>query len=109
MIVKARLYKSFYGGRYLLMASCAELLESVVDAGFTGEVGDKVAYSNVAYFLLGLALENTTGMSFEEALQDVIFGPLGLTGTTITPPEKERTIIPVGQTWYGTDFNIFAP
>ena len=80
-----------------------------MDIGFTGEVGGRVAYSNVAYTLLGMALENITGMSFEEVLQEFIFAPLGLGNTSVSPAHHEQAIIPEGESWYGLDLDYFVP
>ena len=42
------------------------------------EPGSKFHYDNSGYFLLGAILEKVTGKSYEELLQERIFGPLGM-------------------------------
>lgn len=43
--------------------------------------GDKFAYNNSGYFLLGLIIEKATGKKYELALKEMILDPLGLTST----------------------------
>ncbi|HKX83748.1 MAG TPA: serine hydrolase [Pyrinomonadaceae bacterium] len=42
------------------------------------EPGSKFAYNNSGYFLLGAIVEKVSGKSYEEALKDSIFAPLGM-------------------------------
>ncbi|KAL7929194.1 beta-lactamase/transpeptidase-like protein [Trichoderma chlorosporum] len=54
-------------------------------------------YSNNGYSLLGLAIENITGKSFEKMFQEDIFEPLNMTSSSsVTPPKSEwhRSVIP---------------
>jgi len=39
-------------------------------------------YSNLGYCLLGLTIEETSGLDFTEAMQQRVFKPLGMTGAT---------------------------
>lgn len=43
--------------------------------------GDEHLYSNTGYFLLGQIIERITGKSLNDAAQERIFGPLGMTST----------------------------
>lgn len=51
------------------------------------EPGTKFAYSNSGYFLLGAVLEQISGVSYEQLLQDRIFKPLGMTDSGYTHSE----------------------
>lgn len=53
--------------------------------------GDKYAYNNSGYFLLGVVIEKAAGRKYEQALQDMILTPLGLTDTGY---DWSKTIIP---------------
>ena len=53
--------------------------------------GERFAYCNSGYILLGAVIEKTSGMSYEAFLNKSIFGPLGLKDTGYDHPE---TIIP---------------
>ncbi|HJR59222.1 MAG TPA: serine hydrolase [Vicinamibacterales bacterium] len=53
--------------------------------------GEKYAYNNSGYFLLGVVIEQATGKKYEQALQEMILTPLGLKDTGYDWP---GTIIP---------------
>jgi CubicO group peptidase (beta-lactamase class C family) len=53
--------------------------------------GDKYAYNNSGYLLLGVVIEKVTGKKYEQALQEMILTPLGLKDTGYDWP---RTILP---------------
>ncbi|KAI0505879.1 beta-lactamase/transpeptidase-like protein [Xylaria bambusicola] len=61
-------------------------------------------YSNVASSILGFAVESATNMSYDAYVQQAIFGPLGMTNTTIFEAPKERSwgFIPKGDIWFGS-------
>ena len=80
----------------MLSSSLKDLFDDILADRFTWLPGDRVAYSNPAYTLLGYATENITGRSFNEMLQDDILTPLGLASTSMDPPSLEEAIIPVG-------------
>ena len=41
--------------------------------------GEQFKYNNSGYFLLGVIIEKVSGKTYEQALDDEIFGPLGMT------------------------------
>ena len=43
--------------------------------------GEKYAYNNSGYFLLGVVIEKVTGKKYEEALREMVLAPLGLNDT----------------------------
>ncbi|KAI8631913.1 beta-lactamase/transpeptidase-like protein [Xylariaceae sp. FL1651] len=51
------------------------------------------AYSNVAFQLLGYALETITGKKFESLLEDTLIKPLGLNNTFLRAPAQARGVI----------------
>ncbi len=53
--------------------------------------GEKYAYNNSGYFLLGAVIEKVTGKKYEQALQEMILTPLGLKDTGYDWP---GTILP---------------
>lgn len=53
--------------------------------------GETWAYDNTGYILLGWILEQASGKSYWDLLQERIFGPLGMTSTRSTDP---RPIVP---------------
>jgi CubicO group peptidase (beta-lactamase class C family) len=62
--------------------SYAEHLESIKDTWLKFPVGAGYSYSNLGYDLLAQILEKVTSMKFDDYLEKVIFGPLGMRSTT---------------------------
>ncbi|KAI0173261.1 beta-lactamase/transpeptidase-like protein [Hypoxylon sp. FL1284] len=52
------------------------------------------AYSNVAFQLLGYALETITGKPFQAIMEESVLGPLGLTNTFVRAPNDSLGVIP---------------
>ena len=48
--------------------------------------GEKFAYNNSGYYLLGLIIEKTSGKTYEEFLRDNIFAPLGMKNSGYDDP-----------------------
>jgi CubicO group peptidase (beta-lactamase class C family) len=71
--------------------------------------GDKAAYSNLAYILLGYALENITASGFNDLLYSSILDPLGLKATGLAPSNVSDAAIPAGTgwSWYLMDIGTF--
>jgi D-alanyl-D-alanine carboxypeptidase len=49
--------------------------------------GEQWKYNNSGYFLLGLLIEKVTGKTYEQALNERIFKPLGMTASGVGDPE----------------------
>lgn len=52
-------------------------------------------YSNEAFLLLGLAVENITGNSFADIFKQEIIEPLGLSRTFWSPPLQDDNVVNV--------------
>ncbi len=50
--------------------------------------GERYAYNNSGYFLLGVVIEKIAGKKYEQALQDMILTPLGLKDTGYDWPQR---------------------
>jgi hypothetical protein len=68
-------------------------------------------YSNIAFVLLGLALESVYNKKYEDVIKDLIFTPLKLTDSMFVPPMNgEMTILPIGgDSWFVPDFVNYNP
>ncbi|KAI1270955.1 beta-lactamase/transpeptidase-like protein [Xylaria sp. FL0933] len=64
------------------------------------------AYSNVAFQLLGYALETITGKTFESILEETVLKPLGLNNTFLRAPEPARGVIPGDPASTGWSFDL---
>jgi CubicO group peptidase (beta-lactamase class C family) len=71
------------------------------------EPGTKWNYNNSAYFLLGLIIEEVAGTSYENVLQNMIFGPLEMHNSGDIQPNPSK-IIPGLATGYLRNFSAFS-
>jgi CubicO group peptidase (beta-lactamase class C family) len=92
----------------------ADLVADLTAARLTRAPGERFEYSNFGYALLGWALSQRTGRSYEQLLADRILRPLGMRDTTLTPSAAMRARMVQGydtefapmQAW---DFGALAP
>ncbi|HTG44131.1 MAG TPA: serine hydrolase domain-containing protein, partial [Verrucomicrobiae bacterium] len=67
-----------------------EFLRGILAQPLAAKPGTKYIYSNLGYTLAGAVLEQSTGVSWEELIQNRIFEPLGLTTAGFGPPDKSK-------------------
>ncbi|MEM7343982.1 MAG: serine hydrolase domain-containing protein [Chloroflexota bacterium] len=63
-----------------------EILKLVSDHPLDFQPGEKHAYDNTGYYLLGLLIEMVSGMSYGDYLATQIFEPLEMTATRVNDP-----------------------
>lgn len=68
-----------------------ELIGLVRDLPLEFQPGEKWAYNNTGYFLLGMLIERVSGKSYGEFLEERIFRPLGMTSTRVN---EQLAVIP---------------
>jgi len=78
-----------YGVEEFVKKYCSDDLEF--------EPGKKFAYNNSGYFILGAIIEEVTGKTYEDALKERIFNPLGMKDTGY---DHHDTIMPHRATGY---------
>jgi CubicO group peptidase (beta-lactamase class C family) len=97
---------------YELGLSRADFL-AVVDAGlaFAGEPGTGYQYSNIAFWLLGVIVEDVSGMPFEEFARTALLEPLGLADSRYNAGDYDLAEIAhgfgsfdEGSTWFDRPF-----
>jgi hypothetical protein len=66
-------------------------------------------YSNVAYELLGLVIENVTNQTFESYITEAIFKPLNMTESSLSPPPDSVAVIPLQPHYWDVDEGIQSP
>ncbi|SDY19614.1 CubicO group peptidase, beta-lactamase class C family [Ruminococcaceae bacterium YAD3003] len=71
--------------------------------------GTEYAYSNVNYNLLGLIIENTTGMSYREYMESEVLVPLNLDATSVGTPEDTDHIITGSRLGFRNTFEYEVP
>lgn len=91
--------------------SSSEFFDNLLRNKLAWQAGDKASYSDQAFTLLGWAMQNMTGKPFETLLRDTVTGPLGMSVTGFTDPERSRGIIPVGPgaAFWGLNLTNFNP
>lgn len=57
------------------------------------------SYCNVGFEVLGLVLEEVSGMGYSEYI-DGMLGEMGIEGITFERPGDEVAVLPVGEAWY---------
>ena len=58
-----------------------EIIKLVADSPMEFKPGEKWAYNNTGYFLLGIIVENVSGKGFGDFLEERVFKPLGMNST----------------------------
>lgn len=65
------------------------IVKTILDEGVYTNPGEVYAYSNSAYYLLGVIIEQLTGMSYRDYLQQTFFDPSGMTDTFFVGDGKD--------------------
>ncbi|MBC7899362.1 MAG: serine hydrolase [Saprospiraceae bacterium] len=83
-------YTSFpdFGKTAVLPLSSAGMMSLLKDKPLEFAAGEKFAYSNSGYYLLGTIIERVAGKSYEAFLQENIFIPLGMKHTGYDSPTR---------------------
>jgi D-alanyl-D-alanine carboxypeptidase len=86
------------------LRTLADYVELYGDRGPQFEPGSRWAYSNYGFILLGAVIEEVTGRSYYDYVEEHIYEPAGMTGTGSLPEERsvpDRAVgymDPVGRT-----------
>lgn len=58
--------------------------------GLESKTGTRFSYCNTNYAMLALIIEKITGLSYKEAMSEMIFKPLGMTHTYVFDDDKDK-------------------
>ena len=98
-----------FGGRVTSKIEVDDLIEEIKAYDFDFDPGDKWAYCNSGYMLLGKVIEIASGQSYADYLQQTFFEPLGMTNTGVyvngTPYEHES----LGYSYVGGKYKTAKP
>ena len=76
-----------------LPPDCPTIMRDTLERTLDFTPGERYAYSNVGYCILGRVIEKVTGMTYETYVSEHILGPVGATrmriGRTLQPAEGE--------------------
>jgi CubicO group peptidase (beta-lactamase class C family) len=95
-----------YAATQALPATPQQLLARFRDRPLDFPPGEKWAYSNSGYVLLGLLIERLGGMSYGEVLHQNLFAPLGMADTGY---DDGRKLVPHLASGYRLDQGIIVP
>jgi CubicO group peptidase (beta-lactamase class C family) len=76
---------SYYGSHD--DSALAAFVHSWTDDYLIGNPGEVYSYSNIGYGLAAFVLETVTGKPFADAINEILFQPLGMRRTTLRPTE----------------------
>ncbi|GAB7362580.1 hypothetical protein MBLNU230_g2895t1 [Neophaeotheca triangularis] len=86
-----------------------DLLQSAKKSKPVFAPNQKSTYSNVAFSLLGLVLENVTGMNYSRYIETAILEPLGLDFASLEKPDDEHAVLTLGENWWDVDEGVQRP
>ena len=66
-------------------------------------------YSNLAFELLGLALQNVTGIPYEEQIKSSVLTPIGMKHSGFTAPPDDMAAIPNGDNYWDVEEGVQNP
>lgn len=102
-----------YGERTELTKKSADLvsdlLKSVKSQAPVFAPNQKSTYSNVAFELLGVALERVAGQTYESYIDEAIFKPLKMSKSTLSLPSDDAGVIPLQPHYWDVDIGIQSP
>jgi CubicO group peptidase (beta-lactamase class C family) len=68
--------------------------------------GDRFEYSNMGYAILGLVISDITGLSYGDAVRQLVLAPLGMSETGFTPRELSTASVATGYVKRSTGWQI---
>ena len=93
--------------KVLLIAT--EILQGFMSRPHIFLPNHKATYSNVAFILLGIVLENITGKPYGDIVESMIFKSLAMQDSTLKKPRDSNGIIPMMRNDWGYDFGAYNP
>jgi len=90
--------------------TCQQVIEFMLGRPLNDDPGSHYAYSNLGYCVLGAVIAQVMHTSYGRAMQELVWGPLRMTHTTMSPPiltsRLENEVYYYGQ---GTDSGSQSP
>ncbi|MFA7686466.1 MAG: serine hydrolase domain-containing protein [Moheibacter sp.] len=88
------------------MMTNQDVLQLLIDhqPEILAKAGKKFAYNNTNYVLLALIIEKITGMSYAEAMDYMVFKPLGMTDTFVFEFEKDSAKVSKSYEYNGKEW-----
>ena len=83
--------------------------ESISGKELKTKPGEEYAYSNVNYNLLGVIIENVTGISYREYMEENLLMPYGLYSTSVGVPSDSNRIVEGSRLGFRNTFEYKVP
>jgi hypothetical protein len=87
----------------------ADLLRSLKQRNPVFAPDTKSTYSNDAFSLLGLVLEQVTGTTYSEYMTKAIFEPLEMSSTSFEKPPDDHAVFPIGSDIWDWEEGVERP
>ena len=78
-----------------------KIVQTAMEAGLKFTPGEKWAYSNTGYVMLGMIVRKVSGRTYDAFLEERVFKPLGMTNTIHDSPDEVIPNRAAGYLWYG--------
>ncbi|KID78277.1 uncharacterized protein G6M90_00g040840 [Metarhizium brunneum] len=89
--------------------SANEILEGMISQYPVTAPMERPAYSNIAFVVFAMALQEATGKNYTELVADIVSKPLDLRSTLPSPGDDGKAVIPPGESSWGADYGYNAP
>ncbi|KAL5377151.1 hypothetical protein DPSP01_009963 [Paraphaeosphaeria sporulosa] len=99
---------AFPGGE---VCSRFQVLDMFNDPAYSPtSINTEPLYTNIAFNLLGMALEHVHSKPYEQIIQELIFAPIGMHASSFETPSAIDGILPqAGERWFAAPFGNFNP
>ncbi|KAK5995364.1 Beta-lactamase-like protein [Cladobotryum mycophilum] len=86
-----------------------DFLDGMLDSYPVTAPMERPAYSNVAFTIFIMALEEATGKNYSQMVDEFVVKPLDLKNTLPSPGDDKKAVIPPGESSWGADYGYNAP
>ncbi|KAL9583132.1 MAG: hypothetical protein Q9212_002881 [Teloschistes hypoglaucus] len=86
-----------------------EVIQGILKRAPVFPPNSQATYSNMAFVLLGFALESLTGLSYADLVKKTIFDPLGMERATLTKPHDWEGVTPNLASDWDADIGTYGP
>ncbi|KAL9592936.1 MAG: hypothetical protein Q9179_006238 [Wetmoreana sp. 5 TL-2023] len=86
-----------------------ELIDGFIQRPPAFEPNGRATYCNVAFVLLGFALETLTGLTYDEIVKKTVFDPVGMQRAMLKKPPDSEGVIPNMTNDWDADIGTYGP
>lgn len=87
----------------------AEIIDGMLNQHPITAPMERPAYSNIAFTIFVMALEEATGKNYTQMIDDFVVKPLDMQNTLPSPGDDDKAVIPPGESSWGSDYGLNAP